>query len=230
MAVVGTVDTLEVDLEVWGVDTDVTLTAVPPGGPGVDVPMFAVPPPVDQPEQARKLWRGTVTYDTAGIWMIYPTVSGTGYGAGDPYPVAVGPAGDVIDDRIAYATSTDYANVTRDVPPLDIDKRLRDATAEIDDLLHFANYAVDDDEMPTDLGVIKALKLATIEVVRWWDANGWDGSGAEVQVQSASIAGVSLGFTAGKAGQKPDLVGSKARRILATAGLIGGAASAPWSY
>lgn len=232
MPIVGTVDTLDVTLDVWGPDTEVTVSARPPVGDPVDVVMSPVAPPVDHPEQARKVWSGPITYDVPGIWTIYPAVTGAGAGVGDPYPISVGPAaaaaGD--DERHTYATSTDYANVTREAPPLDVERKLRDATAEIDELLHFANYPVDDDGMPTDLDHRQAMKLATIEVVRWWDANGWDGSGAEVQVQSASIAGVSLGFTAGKAGQKPDLVGGKARRLLISAGLIGGSASAPWSY
>lgn len=231
MPIVGMVDTLQVDLEVWGSDTAVTIVARPPAGDPVDVEMIPVAPPSDHPEQARKLWRGPITYDVPGIWTVYPTVTGTGAGVGDPYPVAVGPAGVVDgDERHTYATSTDYANVTREVPPLDVETKLRDATQEIDEVLHFANYDVDDAGMPTRAEDVEAMMLATIEVVRWWDANGWDGSGAEVQVQSASIAGVSLGFTAGKAGQKPDLVGGKARRILATAGLLGGSASAAWSY
>jgi hypothetical protein len=230
MPVVGTVDTLDIDLEVWGPDTQAAITARRPNGTAVNVAMSPVAPPAEHPEQARKLWRGNLTYDVAGVWTIYPEVTGTGHGAGEPYPISVAPAGDVTDGRHSYATSTDYANVTREAPPLDIDKRLRDASAEVDELLHFANYPVDDAGLPTEPEHVLALTLATVEVVRWWDANGWDGSGAESQVQSASIAGVSLGFRSGKAGAKQDLVGDKARRVLTSAGLLGGAASAPWSY
>jgi hypothetical protein len=230
MPVTGTVDTLDVDLDVWGPDTVVTLTARSPSGAPVDVPMSPIAPPQDAPEQARKRWQGNITYDVPGIWTVYPVVTGTGHGAGEPYPVSVAPAGAVGDVRHTYATSTDYANVTREAPPLDIDAKLRDATAEVDNLLHFANYPVDELGMPTEAEHVLALKLAAVEVVRWWDANGWDGSGAEGAVQSASIAGVSLGFTTGKQGGRVDLVGDKARRVLASAGLLGGAASSPWSY
>lgn len=228
MPIVGTVQQLDVDLEVWGPDTQVTIMVKPPEGPLVDAEAVPVAPPA--PEQARKKWRGTVEWSMPGIWTVYPSVEGTGYGVGDPYRVSVGPADQLGDTRHTYATSRGYAEVTGEAPPLDVDRLLRDASQQVDDVLHFAVYDVDDAGMPTRAEHAEALKLATVEVVRWWDANGWDGSGAEGQVQSASIAGVSLGFASGKQGGRLDLLGDKARRILSTAGLLGGSASAPITY
>jgi hypothetical protein len=135
----------------------------------------------------------------------------------------------VADPRHTYATPEQLADISG-LEPADVDRLLRDATAEVDGLLHFATYSVDETGMPTEPQHVEALMLATVEVVRWWDANGWDGSGAEGGVQSASIAGVSLGFTTGKQGGRVDLVGVKARRVLAAAGLLGGASSTPWTY
>ncbi|MEV7684237.1 hypothetical protein AB0O64_37775, partial [Streptomyces sp. NPDC088341] len=56
----------------------------------------------------------------------------------------------------------------------------------------------------------------------WWDAIGDDGSGASLRIQSASIAGVSLGIRQPPPGGTPDRAGSDARRVLREAGLLGG--------
>lgn len=225
MPVVGSVDTIDVTLEVWGVDTQLTVLMLGPEGQSLDAGAVPLPPPSDAPAQARRRWRARFTYPEAGIWWVQVTVAGTGEGrAPQPYRVAVGPAGPGTDPRHTYATSADLARVLNAAPPLDAERMLRDATQLVDDALLFAVYDVDDDGMPTDPAHALAMQLATCAVVKWWDDNGWDGSGAEGQVQSASIAGVSLGFARSQGG-RVDLVGTKARQILTEAGLLG---HGPW--
>lgn len=124
------------------------------------------------------------------------------------------------DDRHTYATGQEWANyLHQEQPPADADRILRTASTAVDELLLTAVYDTDGQGMPTRAEHIRALRLATCAVATWWDDIGDPyGSGAPAQVQSASIAGVSLGFNRGK---KPDRHGPDARRHLADVGLLG---------
>lgn len=122
--------------------------------------------------------------------------------------------------RHTYATAEDLAAYPVDVADeSEIPRLLADASAAVDDLLECAVYDVDDDGMPTESKVQRALALATCAVVGWWEETGTDGAR---MLQSASIAGVSLGWrSSGNKGSEPDRWGHQARRHLRDAGLLG---------
>jgi hypothetical protein len=224
MPVAGQTDTILFDLTVFGSDTVAVAKIRDPDGVVTTLTASWVPIP-DHPELNRSRWTADVLYDQPGVWWVTPTVTaGTGIGrAPAPYPVSVAPAGPGVDDRHTYATTAHLANLMGEAVPVDADRRLRDATARVDGMLKSAVYPVDDDGMPTEQQHILALRAATCAMVKWWDDNGWDGSGAEGQVQSASIAGVSLGFArgSGAAAGRVDLDGDAARDALDQAGLLG---------
>jgi hypothetical protein len=225
MPVTGGIDTITLTLEVWGADTVATLTMRDPLG--VEHPADPAPTPYsgDQAALFRSQWRARWQYAMPGLWWPLWQVTGTGEGRpANVSPIAVGPAGPGADPRHTYATTVDYANIVHEAPPTDAERMLRDATAEVDKALLFAVYDVDDAGLPTDPDVTQALKLATVAVVRWWDENGWEGTGVEAQVQSASIAGVSLGFKRSNSGAV-DLLGGQAREVLGQAGLL---SRGPW--
>lgn len=224
MPVAGTVDTATLTLDTFGPDTTAALRVVDPLGAVTTPDVF----PVDLgPELVGKQWRALVPLPIPGIWRECWTVAGAGEGVVAPVLVAVGPAPDGVDPRRSYATTVDLANYLRDAPPVDAERRLRDATARIDGELLCAVYDVDDAGMPTDAVVAAAMRDAVCAVVKWWDEIGEDGSGASLMLSSASIAGVSLGWSRGSGSAPPDLVGDEARRHLAEAGLLG---RGPWSY
>jgi hypothetical protein len=124
--------------------------------------------------------------------------------------------------RLRYATQADLDAYPVDVAEADADRLVAEASSVIDDALDGAVYPVDDAGMPTEQKHREALAEATCAVIAWWDAIGDDGSGATLRIQSASIAGVSLGIRQPPPGAKPDRAGSAARRILREAGLLGG--------
>lgn len=216
MPVAGTVDTAEIVLEVFGPDTQATLVVTPPTG----APYTVTATPTDD---TRQTWRARVPLPLGGLYRELWMVTGTGEATYPPLIVAVGPA-DVDDPRHTYATTTDLANALHAAPPADAEKKLRDATQLVDDLLLCAVYPVDVDGMPTDPDHEAALRDAVCEVVKWWEATGDDGSGASAVFQSASIAGVSLGRASSKGGPKTARVGPAVRPVLEQAGLWQG----PW--
>lgn len=124
--------------------------------------------------------------------------------------------------RHTYATAEDLTDYPVTVDQADAPRLLADASARVDELLEASVYPVDAAGMPTDPEHVEALKLATCAVVQWMDDTGDDGSGAVLRIQSASIAGVSLGIRQPPPGGKPDRYGNAARRHLREVGLIGG--------
>lgn len=219
MPTAGTLETVRADLAVYGADTEVDFEAYAPGEED----------PVTLPGQQFTLddfsaWWANVALTVPGLWRIRTVVTGTGATGpgGREQLLAVAPAlSGVGDVRHTYATTIELAEYLRAAPPLDAEDRLRRASAKVDEALLCAVYTVDDDGMPTDDKIVKGLMLATCAVVKWWESIGEDGSGASGQVQSASIAGVSLGYKrgGGNSGGKVDLFGDEARQHLVEAGL-----------
>ncbi len=220
--VVGMVDTARLELEVFGPDTVATLTVTPPRGPVLH-PNVA---PVDtgNPADAGRYWRALVPWTMPGIWREQWVTTGTGANTHPPILVSVAPA-TTTDTRHTYADTVDLANALQGPVPLDAERRLRDATSWIDRELLCAVYPVDDDGMPTEAKHVDALREAVCAVLKWWDSIGEDGSGATSVIQSASMAGVSLGWKVSGSDGGRDMIGGEARQILGDAGLLG---NGPW--
>lgn len=220
MPLAGSIDTVTLELEVFGPDTEAALTVIRPDGSSGTAETAAVS------GSNNKTWRARVAYPIPGVYTFDWLVSGAGEGRPEKrYRVSVGPAAAGVDPRHTYATSYDLATYLADAPPLDSDRLLRDASAAVDDMLLCAVYPIDEDEMPTDPAVAAAMRDATCAVAKWRIASGYDET-AGAEITSASIAGVSLGFKAGSDGAARDGYGNEARQILREAGLIG--ASGPW--
>lgn len=222
----GAIDTAQLDLEVYGPDTVATLAVT------LDGTTIATPPcvPVDygDPALVNKSWRARVTYpaDKPGLYWHRWTVTGTGAGPKN-LAVPVAPAADGSDPRHSYATSTDLANYLHAAPPADADRKLKDATAAVDDLILCAQYDVDSLGMPTDPDVKTALMEAVCEQVKWRIDTGDDDT-AELY-SSVSIAGVSLSRARSGRGATAGLarIGPGVPAILVDAGLLG---NGPWTF
>lgn len=225
MPVAGSIDTAQLDLDVYGSDTVAALVVTLNG---VTVAGVGVPAPVDygDPTLVNKSWRARVPYAAAGLYWHKWTVTGAGAGA-RAIPVPVAPIADGTDPRHTYASTTDLANYLHDAPPIDADRKLKDATAVIDDLILCALYDVDTAGMPTDPAIKVALANAVCEQVRWRISTGDDDS-AELY-SSVSIAGVSLARSRSGRGSTSALArtGPGVAPILIDAGLLG---NGPWTY
>lgn len=91
-----------------------------------------------------------------------------------------------------YATLADYRNAIHDQDAVISDGLLAQASLVVDELVMGAVYVVDDDDMPTDTGVLEALSDATCAQAQWMDATGdTTGVGDVMEVESASIGSVS---------------------------------------
>ncbi|EFC80246.1 hypothetical protein [Parafrankia sp. EUN1f] len=123
-----------------------------------------------------------------------------------------------------YATPADYRQVTGQVPPGDVVRKLSDASELVDDLLVGAVYDVDEDtELPTDPKVARALMRAVCQQVRWWALTG-DPHGVTTAFPSMSIGSVSLsrggGAASGGVPTAADRMAPEAFTTLRAAGLL----------
>jgi hypothetical protein len=191
-----------VALAIAGPDDVLTACAVhPAGGPTV--------------------WEADPITLTGGEYRLYWTVTGPGQQASTTQVMAVDPDPDAIPDGFSFATTGDLAAYTGQPIPARARRLLIDASREIERLTKTAVYAVGVDGRPTEPQVRAAFIDATCELVLWWAETGTE-TGARALFQSASIAGVSLGF-GGQAATNPqaDRVGPKVWTILLGAGLVG---------
>lgn len=226
MPIAGATDTAQVDLEVYGGDTEAELEVTfLTDGTAITPPTVAVD--YGNPDLVNKSWRARVPYPDPGLYLHTWTITGTGEGI-QTLTVAVAPADASGDPRHSYATPTDLANYLHEAPPLDSMRLLRQATAAIDDWLLCEVYDVDDDGMPTHPEVIAAFTEAVCEQVRWREETGGDDADAMAGYTSMSIAGVSLGRSPDAKGTRRNRVAPKVPAILAKApGLTG---HGPWTY
>lgn len=220
MATAGTVDTAQLELAVFGPDTEATLVVRHPVT-GAMTPYSATK------ADGGRFFRARVPYPLPGLWWHGWTVTGTGEGFRELW-VSVAPAGAAGDTRPTYANTTDLANALHEAPPLDSERLLREATVDLDDVLLTAVYDVDDDGMPTadavcpdgETLVATALRDALCQIVKWRIDTG-DTDGAASVYTSASVAGVALSRRdAGGSASRPDRIGQSARNVLTRAGLL----------
>jgi hypothetical protein len=220
MPTAGTVDTAQVELVVYAGDTAASLIVRHPGT-GELIPYTPVK------ADGGRYFRARVPYPVPGVWWHGWTITGTGEGFRELY-VPVGPAGPAGDTRHTYASTVDLATALHDAPPVDAELLLRNASADLDDLLLTAVYDVDQYGMPTPDAlcpdgqtlVKDALRDAVCQIVQWRIATG-DTDGAASVYTSASVAGVNLSRRdAGGTASKPDRIGDNARGVISRAGLL----------
>lgn len=128
----------------------------------------------------------------------------------------------------AYATAADYAEykgLPRDHYDADatetarINAGLLNAQDDIDSVIYFARYDLDDETTAT------ALTRATCARFDYFESTGDTGDGAMQMFDSAGIGSVRLaqaGDSSGGQSRTEQLVGPRAARILANAGLLSG--------
>jgi hypothetical protein len=126
---------------------------------------------------------------------------------------------------VAYAP----AAVTVPADP-EATRLLTRASEVIDSVLLSAVYATDDTTgLPTEAGVIEALRNATCEQVVWWLQNPGTESGQANQYQSVSIGSVSLSKGSGSSATDPlPRVSPFLGGPLKTAGLTPGVITTWW--
>jgi hypothetical protein len=119
-----------------------------------------------------------------------------------------------------YATPDQYAAMAEEAFDGDSDKlekRLRAASIEVDQLTRGATYDVDVASLkPTDSEIIEAFAEATCAIVEYWEETG-DHTGAEANAGAISIGSVTLGTTSSRSSDGPsdaDRLGAKALSIL----------------
>jgi hypothetical protein len=195
-------------------DTAVSLLVLDPAG-------VSRPWPTPITADAGATWTGAeIVYDMPGIWRQCWTVTGTGAGS-VVKRVSVGPdpARPPGSAARVFATTGQLADYLGEAVDEGAERALRDASREIARLTHGAVYPTDPLTLtPTDPVIATALREATCELVRWWAETG-DASGAGALLTSASIGGVSLGWTGANAANR---VGPMVYTILAAADLLNG--------
>jgi len=210
---VGAAYTTPLVLDVWGGDTDATLTVV-------DTDTGDSQSATVAQGDDRSTWTPSVpAWSTPGVRQLVWTVTGTG--AGQWHVTVLVSASLLPAPGRSYATTGDLA---RWVDPLPVDARgrLERATMKIDELLRCAWYPVDDDGEPTEPDHQVALRDATCALVRWWGETGDDGTGAGRLWTSVSAGSISV--TRANAGRPPsqeETYGSEVLTILAARGLLG---------
>lgn len=214
--IAGSVDTAQIDLDVYGGDTVAVLTMT---RDGVSVSVgAAVAVDYGEPALVNKSWRSRVAYPQPGLYRQLWTVTGTGETKKEKL-VAVGPAG-LTDTRPTYATTTQLANYLQDAPPLDADRLLRNATADVNDATFTWVYETDEDEMPVDVDLLAVFVEATCEQARWRSETGSDEADQMAGWSSVSIAGVAMSRRSGQDGDpggvpkySPKLAGILAKAV-----------------
>lgn len=182
---VGDVVTAQLVVAPYDTSTQAALTVTAPDG--------STSSPVTSSEDGGQTWTAPLTYTAAGVWLLHWTVTGTGASV-ENEQIAVAPTPGASADAHTYATTTDLANYLRAAPPLDAAGLLADATTMLDTrVLAYCRYDVDDDGMPSDPDVAKAIARAVCAQVAWWDEVGDSTGAAGVGYGSVAIGSVNLG-------------------------------------
>lgn len=107
-------------------------------------------------------------------------------------------------DTVAYLTYTeiDHLEAGEEVR---VQRRLRRASALVDDLLLAAVYDVDGDGMPTNPVVAEAMSDAVCAQAEWFEETG-DDTGAAEQFAGGSLGSLSLSRPPGVSRYAPDTV------------------------
>ncbi|CAL9457053.1 hypothetical protein SUDANB15_02541 [Streptomyces sp. enrichment culture] len=122
---------------------------------------------------------------------------------------------------MAYATEQQLIDyLTPDPAPANAAKVLDRASDDIDGLLIGAVYDTDDNGMPTDPKVQKALRKATLAQAEYLVATG-DLTGAQRQWSSVRLGDAQ--YTRGATGQEPGRIAPAALQALRVAGVL-----TPW--
>ncbi len=129
-----------------------------------------------------------------------------------------------------YATEAEYRDYDKgdENDAAVIEKRLRDASHEVEGLTRTAAYATDADGMPTAPVIREAFRDATMAIVSYWGETD-DPQGVDIAAGAVKIGSVSLGTTSASAENLTELqrltrrIGELAVTILRNAGLMGSA-------
>lgn len=213
MPQVGDSHTPSIDTPGGDATTGALLTVVRPDDVAVDPPVS--PAPDFQQWQTDT----ALVFDVPGPWRLIWQVAGPGTARSD-VTIPVDPDPDALPAGASFATLADLTSYLGKVPPAGARRQLLDATREIERITRTAVYAVDEQGMPANPRLRRALVDATCELWAWWDETGLETGGRGLYT-SASIAGVSLGMSgANTANPQADRVGPKCWSILINAGLI----------
>ena len=118
----------------------------------------------------------------------------------------------------AYATAAELAVFMGAETPEDADRLLQRASELIDDYTRTAQYAVDDDGLPTDEDDIAAFRDSTCAQVEFWTA-GDEEDDVLGPVQGIILGGLQVQYGAGDNRISPLELAPRAARILRSAGL-----------
>lgn len=136
----------------------------------VESPLGVTTNPV--PVQSGDRWTAPGYALTAGDWYERWTVTGTGRGKAY-YELKVSPdPGTLPSGARVYATTADYAHHLLTSTPTGAKRALWVASKMVDEMLLTAVYDVDDDNMPTDVDVIIAMRNATCEQAEFASTGG----------------------------------------------------------
>ena len=202
---VGDLVTARLTVDPYDGTTAATLLVTRPDGTTIS--------PVVTGADGGKTWTAPVTYTLAGLWRLSWTVTGTGAGV-EHEIVSVAPAPAVTATGRVYATTTQWANILHEAPPLNAVQLLIDASRALDDALKAAVYDTDADGLPTHPDVAEAFAEAVCRIVEWWGETG-DPVGADGGWDSVSAGPVSLSRGSGSAAATPIAAGTLPPRALA---------------
>ncbi|MFF7553569.1 hypothetical protein ACFZA9_11865 [Streptomyces olivaceus] len=182
---VGDVVTAQLVVAPYDTSTQAVLTVTAPDG--------TMSTPVTTSEDGGQTWTAPLVYTAAGVWLLHWMVSGTGASV-ENEQVSVAPTPGASAGGRTYATTTDLANYLREAPPLDAAGLLADASTMLETrVLAYCRYDVDDQGMPSDPDVSKAISRAVCAQVAWWDEVGDSTGAAGVGYGNVAIGSVNLG-------------------------------------